>query len=326
MKKISLIALFALSFYSLSIAQRDVNINQSEFFKDPVSFIKTERSSSDTLMPLSASLPCASVSDSLTILTLNPTEWVFGCNSYGDLEGAQVYDIGSSTFSINNVICFVQKMGVTGTMYAKIYTVNSSTNAPENLIATSLPKHSNTIPSNPMAAQVVNVDFDTPVIVSGKFAVAIEWFYDLPNGSAMGLASSRHECTVDDTQNSWIKDASGTWFSSQSYSLSNQPLLTDLYILPVGNTSVGLSELPTIDKAHVFPIPAQNKLNISFSKIPSNHIELSIINLQAVKVVNQQLLQQANSIDISGLEDGIYFYQLTIDGSVQETGKIVVGK
>ena len=66
---------------------------------------------------------------------------------------------------------------------------------------------------------------------------------------------------------------------------------------------------------NLYPNPAQNQLNISIAQ--AGEI-LKIYNIQGKKVVQQQLNQTQNSIDITSLPAGVYFYHYG-----KQTGKFV---
>lgn len=324
MRRFTLTTLSILLILSFSFAQRNVVIQSNKAKMTSFAFNNTNKSTVDTLFPSSVNLPCASRVDSLTILTINTSEWIFGCNSYGDKEAAQIYDIGLNTIDIDKVMCFIQKMGVTGTVYAKIYAVNPTTNTPSTLLGTSSPKLNSSIPPFPMGSQLVDVDFGQPVTVTGKFAVSIEWFYDLPNGSAMGLASSRHACTVNADKNSWIKDASDTWFSSQTYNAGGTPMLTDVFIIPVGVMTVGVADAVESKNIQVFPIPSNEVLNIHITDLESKSYELKLLNAQGAVVHSIKVGSGTNRIDISSFPSGIYFYSISQDHITFKSGKTVI--
>lgn len=325
MKKIISTILIAILVIGYSSAQRVVQIEGERLFADHLTFNSATKSTHDTLLPPSATLPCAATNDSLTILTLNASEWIFGCNSYGDKEAAQIYDIGSDSINIDKVICFVQKMGTTGNIYAKIYSVNPVTGAPSTLLGTSLPKANSSIPQNPMYAQIVDVIFGQAVTVTGKFAVSIEFFYDLPNGSAMGLASSRHGCTVNSDKNSWLKDASNDWFSSQEYTTAGNPLLADVYILPIGTVmTTNIEDVALASKIEIYPSPARDYVDVSFELENNQQSEFSLLNLKGVFIQRSNIVNGKNRIDISSLSPGLYIYQISSNGSIVKNGKLVV--
>jgi hypothetical protein len=281
----------------------NVNVINDEYFSHPY------KSVIDTLYPSSNSLACAQTSGQLVILTINSSEWIFGCNSYFDTEAAQIYDIGTNSMEITKVICWIQKMGTAGTMYAKIYDVETTTNKPTTLLSTSDAFLNSSLPVNPAIAQKAVVNFSQPITVSGKFAVSIQFFCALPQGSAMGLASSANGCTVSNDKNSCLKDANGVWYSSQEYVSGGTPLLTDVFILPVGNYSTRIQENIDKNSFNCFPNPANDMIKFFINSTQVNStIEIynSIGKLMDVIICKEN----ETNINLKKYSSGPYYYQL----------------
>jgi len=72
----------------------------------------------------------------------------------------------------------------------------------------------------------------------------------------------------------------------------------------------------------LYPIPAQNKLNIDFPVLGINEKKIEVYNNLGQLVGSKVFSEFTSEIDISGLEPGIYFVRL----SDEETGKLLSSK
>ncbi len=278
----------------------------------------------DTLYPPSVTLSCVTGTADLQILTITQTQWIFGCNSYGDKEAAQVYDFGETYYEISGALAWIQKMGTAGTAYCKIYTVNPSTNQPHALIATSEPMLNSSMPINPMIIQQTYFNFAEPVKIKGKFAISVEYFCELSAGSAMGLASSANGCVVNDDKLSWILDSEGVWFSSQEYAAGEDVLKTDIYIAPIAEvlTSVQANDV-NIDVS-INPNPATESITITGIK---GVREIKIAD-QMGKISFQTVVSEENTMDIDtdNFASGCYYIQFIYNDFRIETKKLLIEK
>ena len=67
----------------------------------------------------------------------------------------------------------------------------------------------------------------------------------------------------------------------------------------------------------------QNTLELSFSQLPLQNIDLLIYNLQGELIIKKEFSASNNlSMDTSWLQNGIYIYHLQVDGNLY-TGKVV---
>ncbi|WP_222165339.1 T9SS type A sorting domain-containing protein [Edaphocola aurantiacus] len=94
------------------------------------------------------------------------------------------------------------------------------------------------------------------------------------------------------------------------------------------NSGVTLLD-PEMDAVQVFPNPAQDKINFTWSagNNPESAAKLQISNTLGKSVLQQSFIQQNGkneaSLDISKLAPGIYYYQLEANGTIHK-GKITV--
>jgi len=65
----------------------------------------------------------------------------------------------------------------------------------------------------------------------------------------------------------------------------------------------------------VYPNPTKDKINIVFSELPTEQIELQLFDLMGKMIKNQYVLWQKKSImDVSGLNKGVYILRITKSG------------
>jgi bacillopeptidase F (M6 metalloprotease family) len=82
------------------------------------------------------------------------------------------------------------------------------------------------------------------------------------------------------------------------------------------------------DKAlvKVFPNPARDIIYIDHGKLHTSGLKLSIYNLDGRRILEQNLVQGENrtGIDISEFSPGLYFYHISGNNNMLESGKILV--
>ena len=88
--------------------------------------------------------------------------------------------------------------------------------------------------------------------------------------------------------------------------------------------TVGIDEKEQLT-ASAYPNPANDVLNIDLSKIPSNG-RIEIYNLLGKEVKSQPINGITNQVDVSNLSDGLYFYNIRVDGDLRLTKKFIVKK
>ena len=73
----------------------------------------------------------------------------------------------------------------------------------------------------------------------------------------------------------------------------------------------------------IYPNPAFNTLNIEVSKTMIESV-FRLININGKVVKEVSLTTINNRIDVSGLENSIYFYEITQDGKVLSADKVII--
>lgn len=94
------------------------------------------------------------------------------------------------------------------------------------------------------------------------------------------------------TQMKW-KGSAGIWENSLTISYSN------------GSTGVG--ELNAFESASVYPVPANNLLNIALSCAPTGFLVAKVMALDGREISRQPLDENNSTLNTSDLADGIYF-------------------
>ena len=85
-------------------------------------------------------------------------------------------------------------------------------------------------------------------------------------------------------------------------------------------TSVNL--LPDINQSiSIYPNPSNNELNIHNNSTQT--FQFTLYNSLGEKIINKVLIHKANTIDLSGYSNGIYFYKLISDKQLIKSGKLI---
>jgi len=92
-------------------------------------------------------------------------------------------------------------------------------------------------------------------------------------------------------------------------------------IVVVDNT--GIDEMLSVANISMYPNPVSDKLNIQFDSYQHEVINMEIIDLTGRIVKRGELLQQHNVIDLSDINQGVYFVRLS-NGEVSNSRKILV--
>lgn len=74
----------------------------------------------------------------------------------------------------------------------------------------------------------------------------------------------------------------------------------------------------------VYPNPANNVVNVDVNYTGSDVVTVSILDIVGKEVATETLMNGKNTIDISHLNAGVYFYAVKQGGDIIETKKLVV--
>ena len=93
----------------------------------------------------------------------------------------------------------------------------------------------------------------------------------------------------------------------------------------IGDVDCFLSaEEETKAEISVFPNPANNAFNIVMSNISQESYSVELFNLVGERVLVENLVNGQNTIDVSTLPAGVYFYTIFDGQSTVETKKLIV--
>ena len=92
----------------------------------------------------------------------------------------------------------------------------------------------------------------------------------------------------------------------------------------VGAAQVSLKEEKLNISMNVYPSPATQVVNVDFNEYDVNHVEL--INLTGQTVTNQSIQTGASNttLDVSGVENGVYIVRVTLENQLTKTMRVVV--
>ena len=90
---------------------------------------------------------------------------------------------------------------------------------------------------------------------------------------------------------------------------------------------LSVSENQLNENLTVFPNPATNEVNVVFSNITFDNVDLSIVNSlgQLLKKIDRSTTNGANrlTLDVSNYASGLYFVNITVDG-ISITKKLLI--
>ncbi len=248
--------------------------------------------------------------------------FVFGNNSYGELECAQKY---YATGTVEEVLVWIAyKKGTTGLTTAKIYTINPATKGPSTtVLGTSAPVTTGSISTTAFTSYT----FAATVAVTNEFAAAV--VFPTTTGDTIAVVSTAIGCATPDSL-SWGNFPSfGGWLCTPAL-ISGNPNC-DLYIFPVGTLSptLGINEYSAhgLSLLGAYPNPAKDATNITYRLDEASEVSVNVFDLSGRVIYNstEQVNAGSHSITIS-LEDvaaGNYYYTVKSSDS-QLTSKFSV--
>ncbi len=111
------------------------------------------------------------------------------------------------------------------------------------------------------------------------------------------------------------------------YDVANPSDKIEFYAEYYAGSSVGINNNSLIYKlSNAYPNPAKNAFNINYDLSSANTARIEIMNIIGSTVKMQELSTQSTSasIDISNLNNGIYFYNIIVDGKKVESKKLII--
>ena len=86
-----------------------------------------------------------------------------------------------------------------------------------------------------------------------------------------------------------------------------------------------ITEAPALEASPAYPNPAHNTVNIDFN-VSASPVKLQVFDLvgNVVKDLTLETTQGTAKLDVSDLNNGVYFYNLTVNGHRSEVKSLVV--
>jgi len=297
---------------------KSVPVNNQIIVKSGISALGT-----DTLVPPSFGSPvlCDSA-PKLYSWQAPATGYVFGNNSYGEIECAEKY---YATGSVNEVLVWHGYVtGATGNTTVKIYSINPTTKGPS---ATVLGTSAAVITGSISTTAFTSYAFSPAVAVTSNFAAAV--VFPVTTGDTVVVVSTAIGCSTPDSL-SWLNfPAFGGWRSTPSI-ISGHPN-ADLYIIPIGTFATGVNEYSAngLSLLGAFPNPASDFTNISYRLNEPSNVSVKVFDLtgRVIEKSSENLSAGNHNIKVSlkNLSAGNYYYTIKTE-KAQLTSKFVVIK
>lgn len=251
--------------------------------------------------------------------------FISGTNGYGDKEKAQTLEYTANVpFKVLGVVGFFDNAGLVGNgeVTAKVYTVNDTSGAPDQLLATSEPVLvADIVPisdSNTVELTFFMLPEDQiPEIESTTFIVSIDFSALYATSDTLTLFHTLEEC--GDGTNTWEKWSDDRWFNifSSWDSLNADFLLGAVVEFDDNTTSAdqpiwhhGLELYPAS------PNPASSFTVLNYGLEKAGPVEITIFDargrtLQTIRHHLQQAGRHQEEIHTRDLAPGSYYYQIT---------------
>lgn len=327
MKKIYSLLIFsaaALSAFGQARINGTVNAN-------PVSnaIIKTGNPAvmpNDTLWPPSFGMPYQCDTAAVYYNWSPPASgFVFGNNSYGEIECAQKY---YATGNVDEVLVWIAyKTGTTGTTTVKINSIDGTTKGPSaTVLGTSAVVTTGSISTTAFTSYT----FTPTVAITNAFAATL--VFPTTTGDTVAVVSTKIGCSTPDSL-SWanIPPPFAGWYSTPSL-ISGNPNC-DLYIMPVGTLTdlTGVNEYSTVGLSLLgaYPNPANDFTNVRYRLDEASAVSVEVFDLtgRVIHHSSEKLSAGIHDVKISlkNIPAGNYYYTINI-GDAQLTSKFVVAK
>jgi hypothetical protein len=243
-------------------------------------------------------------------ITLGISEW--GPSANNPNVCSVVYGSALGTFANNGVELFSPWNWETGmwetlhlySRYAKTYSV-SSTSSLENTVSAYTTVNES---ADSMTIIIVNRDMNTPhnvtININGFFAGAGIY-------STLELSTLPATETFKSHTDNALKKNTITVLSN-SFILTVPALSTTAVLLAKATTGIPEFKIGN-SEVKIFPNPAKNNLNVSFSPAIAGQTEITVYDMMGRKILNSFLDCNAYSplsFDISALETGVYFFSI----------------
>ena len=251
--------------------------------------------------------------------------YIAGSNSFGDLAKAQSFSAPQQPSEITGIIYWsVAKVDDGGSVTANLYALDGSGSdlsgqvgsAPGTVLATGV----QTLQRVDTAGFLNRIDFSTPQIVSGPFAVGLD-FSAFSGDDELGIVTNL-DGDANGADLAWEQWTDGDWYSMNSAWNAQNDADFDLGIFPIlcPQTVTGLDEYNL--NFNLYPNPNDGR----FVLVNVNRIDaaLTIYNAMGQEILTENLTgSDVIPFDVSDHDAGIYFLKVESD-SGQWTQRIVI--
>jgi PKD repeat protein len=254
----------------------------------------------------------------------NGSGYVSGNNSYGDLAKASYFDnFDPESMLLGGVFEFaIAKRSLASSVPVKFVAWEQDTDmgTPSGVLAeVSLPIT--------LIEQEVGFGWPTLVFFDGPPAINAPFFLglELPQSPGDSLALYTNFDGDSETGNGWEQHDNGNWYAYSNAQFS-WGIELDHAIFPLICQTTGVSNHYLDEQILIYPIPASDKINLKLFDPSFKTGRLIIFDISGRMVYQHgQELSLSESINVSTLNEGVYFLMLEIDG-VAKYQKIMIGK
>jgi len=95
------------------------------------------------------------------------------------------------------------------------------------------------------------------------------------------------------------------------------------FVHTTGQCTAAIEEIPKIDVS-IYPVPANDELKISTSELPGGNLQVEFYDILGKKVNSKNISLQSTNIDVSYMNEGVYFAKFIHKGQVVKTKKFVI--
>lgn len=254
----------------------------------------------------------------------NGSGYVSGNNSYGDLAKASFFDgFDPESMLLGGVFEFaIAKPSLASTIPVKFVAWERDTDlgTPSGVLAETFVPITQIVQESGFGWSTL-VFFDGPPAVNSSFFLGLE----LPQTPGDTLALYTNFDGDSETGNGWEQHDNGNWYPYSNAQFSWDVEL-DHAIFPLICQTTGISNHYLDEQVLIYPIPTSDKINLMLLD-PSFKTGRLIIYDISGRVVYQhgRELSLSESINVSTLNEGVYFLMLEIDG-VAIYQKIMISK
>lgn len=250
--------------------------------------------------------------------------YVSGNNSYGDLAKASYFDdFPPESMLIGGVFDFVvAKKSLASNLPVTFVAWESDeiTNSPAGVLAeTQLPLA--------QIEQEVGWDWSTLVFFENPPPIHDDFFLGLKLPQMFGDTLALFTNLEGDVEvgNAWEQHDNGNWYAyaNPNYSWG---INIDHAIFPLICQTTGISNHYLDNQLLIYPIPANDRINIVILDRAIEAGQLSLIDLAGRLVYDhRQPLEHSTVVDVSHLKEGVYILRFNVDG-VMAHRKVIIGR